>query len=69
VFNKLSFLTKTRYKMAANNYTSTWHLTYPRGPSYVVELLSNSYKPMNNAAWVSARLCKLHKRVNSSHKW
>jgi hypothetical protein len=29
--------------------------------SYVVELPNNSYKPITNTAWVSARLCKLQK--------
>ena len=29
--------------------------------SYVVELPNNSYKPITNAAWVRARLCKLKK--------
>jgi hypothetical protein len=29
--------------------------------SYVVGLPNNSYKPITNTAWVSARLCKLQK--------
>jgi hypothetical protein len=29
--------------------------------SYVVELRNNSYTPITNTAWVSARLCKLQK--------
>ena len=29
--------------------------------SYVVGLLSNSYKPITNTAWFHARLCKLQK--------
>ena len=31
-----------------------------------VELPNNSYKPINNTAWVIARLCKLQKRVHST---
>jgi hypothetical protein len=38
---------------------------WQRGPggsmSYVVGLLSNSYKPITNTAWVRARLCTLQK--------
>ena len=30
----------------------------------VVGLPSNSYKPINNTAWVRARLCKLQKRCS-----
>ena len=30
--------------------------------SYVVELPNQSYKPINNATWVRARICKLQKR-------
>jgi hypothetical protein len=30
--------------------------------SFVVGLPNNSYKPITNTAWVSARLCKLQKR-------
>ena len=43
---------------------------YYQGPggsmSQVVELPHNSYRPITNALWVHARLCKLHKRVHST---
>ena len=34
--------------------------------SYVVGS-NNSYKPITNTAWIRARLCKLQKRVHSTH--
>jgi hypothetical protein len=36
--------------------------------SYVVRLPSNSYKPITNAVWVRARLCKLPKTVEEVQK-
>ena len=44
-----------------------------RGPDWlnelgtVVELPNNSYKPITNATWVHAQLCKLQKRVHSTY--
>jgi len=35
--------------------------------NYVVGLPNNSCKPITNTAWVRARLCKLQKRVHSTH--
>jgi hypothetical protein len=35
----------------------------------VVGLPKNSYKPITNAAWVRAQLCKLQKRVVTSSDW
>jgi len=39
--------------------------------SKVVGFSNNSYKPIINTVWVRARLCKLQKRVHSTHsrKW
>ena len=35
--------------------------------SQIVGLPYNSYKPITNTAWVRTRLCKLQKRVHSTH--
>ena len=37
------------------------------GSKKVVELPNNSYKPITDTAWVRARLCKLQKKVHSTH--
>ena len=35
--------------------------------SLVVGLPNNSYKPITNTAWFRTQLCKLQKRVHSTH--
>jgi hypothetical protein len=63
----------THIHMSVNIYTHihmSLNIHKCRGPgdsmSWVVGS-NNSYKPITNTAWVRAQLCKLQKRVHSTH--